>query len=99
MIQESKKSDLRLFFIKLIGISISVIIIINITYNLLFAEKFEKINELLNVNNKESVEQIKDKIRIEIKKGLRKENILNQEDKVLLLDLYNKLKKEFKEVE
>jgi len=99
MSQEFKKSNLKLFFIKLLGISISVIIIINITYNLIFADKFEKINKLLDGNNKENTEQIKNKIRNEIKKGLAKDKILNNEDKVLLYNLYHKLKEEFMEVE
>ncbi len=99
MSQEFKKSNLKLFFIKLLGISISVIIIINITYNLIFADKFEKINKLLDGNNKENAEQIKNKIRSEIKKGLAKDKILNDEDKILLYNLYHKLKEEFMEVE
>lgn len=99
MSQEFKKSNLKLFFIKLLGISISVIIIINITYNLIFADKFEKINKLLDGNNKENAEQIKNKIRNEIKKGLAKDKILNDEDKILLYNLYHKLKEEFMEVE
>ena len=97
MSQDTKKSDLKIFFIKLLGISISAIIIINITYNLLFSEKLEKINKLLSGNNKENAEQIKNKLRLEIKKGLAKDNIFNDEDKVLLYELYHKLKKEFNE--
>ena len=93
------KSNLKIFFIKLICITLSVIIIINITYNLIFADKLENLNNFLSINNKESIEQIKNKIRIEIRKGLAKDNILNQEDKILLYNLYHKVTDEFKEID
>ena len=51
------------------------------------------------LNNKESIDNVKDKIRLEIEKGLNKDNILNEEDKILLYKLYLKIKNEFKEVE
>ena len=56
---DKNKSNLKIFFIKLICITFSVIIIINITYNLIFADKLENLNKLLSINNKESIEQIK----------------------------------------
>ena len=96
---DKNKSNLKIFFIKLISITFSVIIIINITYNLIFADKLENLNKLLSINNKESIEQIKNKIRIEIRKGLAKDNILNQEDKILLYKIYHKTKDEFKEID
>ena len=99
MNNDKNKSNLKIFFIKLICITFSVIIIINITYNLIFADKLENLNKLLSINNKESIEQIKNKIRIEIRKGLAKDNILNQEDKILLYNLYHKVKDEFKEID
>ena len=76
MSQNNNKSDLKKFFIKLLAITFSIIIIINITYNLIFAEKFENINILLSLKNKESREVVKNKIRSEIKKGLEKDKIL-----------------------
>ena len=99
MSQDSSKNTLKIFFIKLIAITFSIIVIINITYNLIFAEKLENINKLLTINNKENIEQIKNKIRIEIKGGLSKDNIFNKEDKMLLHQLYLKIKNEFKEIE
>ena len=59
MSQDSSKNTLKIFFIKLIAITFSIIVIINITYNLIFAEKLENINKLLTINNKENIEQIK----------------------------------------
>ena len=99
MKQDKNKPDLKIFLIKLIAITFSIIIIINITYNLIFADKLETINKVMNMNNKESVEQIKGKIRLEIRKGLEKDKILNEEDKILLYQLYIKVKNEFKEIE
>ena len=99
MNQKSNKSSLKTFFIKLAAITVSVIIIINMSYNLFFSEKLENINKVLTLNNKESIEEIKDKIRLEIKNGLDKEKILNDEDAVLLNKLYLKLIKELKEAQ
>ena len=95
----NNKASLKSFFIKLIAITVSIIIIINMTYNLIFAEKFENINKILMLNEKENIDLVKNKIRSEIKKGLDKDKILNEEDKILLYNLYIKLKEEFKEIE
>ena len=98
MSQNNSKADLKKFFIKLIAIIFAVIIVINASYNLIFAEKLETINKLFNFGNKENVEQIRNKIRSEIKSGLDKDKILNQEDRVLLYKFYLKLKNEFSEI-
>ena len=99
MNKDKNKSEIKKFLIKLAAITFAIIVIINVTYNLIFAEKLENINKLLMLNNKESIDNVKDKIRLEIEKGLNKDNIINEEDKVLLYKLYIKIKKEFKEVE
>ena len=95
---QDNKSNLKIFFIKLIAITFSIIIIINITYNLIFAKKLENINKILSMDN-ESVKLIKNKIRSEISKGLLKEKIVNAEDKILLYEFYLKIKNEFQEIE
>ena len=94
MNQNKNKTELKTFFIKLISIVISIIIIINVSYNLIFAEKMESINTLLNINKKENIETLKNKIRIELEKGIEKEKILNDEDAELLYKFYSKIKKE-----
>ena len=99
MNQNNSKADLKKFFIKLIAIVFAVIIVINTSYNLIFAEKLETINKLLSLNNKENIELIRDKIRLEMKKGLLKDKILNEEDKVLFYKFYLKVKNEFQEIE
>ena len=96
---QNNKTDLKRFFIKLAAITFAIIIIINVTYNLIFAEKLENINKLLSLNNKENIEQIKDKIRLEMKKGLLRDKIINDEDKILFYKFYLKIKNEFQEVE
>ena len=50
----------------------------------------------MNLNKKENIEIIKDKIREEIKSGLEKDKILNDEDSILLNKLFLKLRNEFK---
>mgnify|MGYP001402032240 FL=1 len=93
------KIKIKKFFIKLIAITFAVIIVINTTYNLIFADKLENINKFLSLNKKENREFIKQKLRTEIKEGLDKDYILNEEDKILLYEFYLKLKNEFGEIE
>ena len=93
MNQNNSKSDLKKFFIKLIAIIFAVVVVINVGYNLIIAERLERIG------SKENIELIKNKIRSEIKSGLDKDKILNEEDKVLLYKFYLKLKNEFDEIE
>ena len=49
---------------------------------------------MLNINKKENIETLKNKIRIELEKGIEKEKILNDEDAELLYKFYSKIKKE-----
>ena len=99
MNHDNNKANLKRFFIKLAAVTFSIIVIINITYNLIFAEKFETIEKLLSFGNKENIELMKDKARSEIKKGLAKDKIFNEEDKILLYEFYLKVKNEFQEIE
>ena len=94
-----EKSNLKIFFIKLVAITFSVIIIINVVFNLLIGDKVEKINNFLSLDKSKFRNDVKNKIRNEIRNGLDKKNILNQEDKVLLYKLYKKIEKEFADIE
>ena len=98
MNQDNNKHNLKNFFIKLLAITISVIIVINISYNLIIADKIEIINKISTLGDKDNVEGLKNKIRLEMKKGLKKDQILNEEDKILLYKFYNKIKNEFNSV-
>ena len=73
---KNNKNNLKSFFIKVVAITFSIIVIINVTYNLIFAQQFENLNKALSLNNKESIEMIKDKMRAEINKGLLKDNYI-----------------------
>jgi len=99
MNQEKNKQDIKIFLVKLVAICLAAIVVINITFNLIFAKPLDDINKLLSINDKENVDIVKNKIRKEIQKGLSKEKILNKKDRVLLHKFYLKLKKEFEEVE
>ena len=99
MSESINKSDIKRFIIKLIAITFAIIIIINVTFNLIFADKLENINQLLLLNKKENIDSIKEKIRSELREGLNKDSIINEEDRLLLYQFYLKIKKEFKEIE
>ena len=93
------QNNLKIFFIKLVAITFSIIVIINATYNLILADKLENFNKILQLNQKENIESVKNKIRSEIQSGLEKDNLLNEQDKILLYKFYKKIKKEFDEIE
>jgi hypothetical protein len=99
MSSKNKKTNLKNFLIKLIAVTFALIIVINTTYNLIFADKLEAFNKLFNITNKSNLETAKDKIRIEIDRGLSKDNILKKEDAILLKKLLIKIKKELDEAE
>jgi len=93
MNQNNNKSNLKTFFIKLIAVIFAAIIVLNVSYNLIVAEKIE------SLKNKENIQKVKNKIRSEIKSSLDKDKILNEEDKELLYKFYLKLKNEFESIE
>jgi len=94
-ITSRSQKSLKSFFIKLISISIAVFIVINLIFNLIFAERLEKIDKILLLNNNQFRHEIKEKIKNELTDSLNNENILYVEDKILLYKIYLKLKKEF----
>ena len=100
---ESKKNthtyNLKVFFIKLISISIVVVIVINLVFNLIFAERLSTFDKILSLNTSESREEVKNKIRKELNDGLNNENLISEDDKILLYKLYLKLKKEFQAID
>ena len=94
-----KQNNLKSFFIKLISITIAIILVINVVYNLFLADKMEALNKLISLDKSKFRSELRDKIRNEIRDGLEKENILDEEDKVLLYKLYIKVKNEFKDLD
>ena len=99
MSDNRNQTDLKKFIIKLVAVTFAIIVVINVTYNLIFADKLENINKLLLLNKKENIESLKDKIRSELKQGLEKDQILHKEDKILIYKFYLKIKNEFKDIE
>ena len=93
------KENLRSFFIKLFAISIAVIIIINLIFNIILGERLEKIDKIISLSDSSTRNEIKLKIRSELNKGLDKENIFSKEDKVLIYKIYKKIQKEFENLE
>ena len=91
--------NLKKFFIKLISISIAAIIVINVGFNVIFAERLEKIDKILFLNKSSYRYELQDKIRKELDRGLNKENLISEDDKILLYKLYIKLKKEFQDID
>jgi len=95
---KSQKS-LKGFFVKLISISVAIVVIINLVFNLLFAERLEKIDNLLKLDRKNERKELVESIRDEVRESLNKENLIYEEDKILLYKLYLKLKKEFENID
>jgi len=93
------KENLRSFFIKLFAISIAVIIVINLIFNIILGERLEKIDKIISLSDSSTRNEIKLKIRSELNKGLDKENIFSKEDKVLIYKIYKKIQKEFENLE
>ena len=93
------KENLRPFFIKLFAISIAVIIIINLIFNILLGERLEKIDKIISLGDSSTRNDVKLKIRSELNKGLDKENIFSKEDIVLIYKIYKKIQKEFEDLE
>jgi len=94
-----KQNNLKSFFIKLISITFAIILVINVVYNLFLADKMEALNKLISLDKSKFRTELRDKVRNEIRDGLEKEKILNEEDKILLYKLYIKIKNEFKDLD
>ena len=98
-IELSQKKSLKIFFIKLISISIAIVIIFNLIFNLIFAERLDKIDKILLLDKSQFRNEMKNKIRDELSDGLKKENMIAEEDKILLYKIYIKIKKEFENLD
>ena len=62
MNQRENKNNIKLFLVKLLAITFAVIIVINMTYNLMFADKIEKLNMIFSLNEKEILNKLKIKL-------------------------------------
>ena len=93
------KKEFKHFLYKLISISIAIVVVVNILFNLILAERLEKIDVLLSLGENNVRSKFSNKIRNELRKGLEKEHILYEEDKILLYKLYKKVIKEFDDLD
>ena len=87
------ESNLKIFFIKLIAITFSIIVIINVFYNVFLSDKLDVLKKLSSLD-KETAEMIKDKDRSELESGLEKDRILSNEDALLIKKFINKISSE-----
>jgi|TARA_Y100000310_G_C20676517_1_gene813395 hypothetical protein len=95
----TSQKSLKIFFIKLISTAIIIFILVNLIFNLFFAERLENIDKILLLNKNEFRSEVREKIREELNSGLSKENLIYEEDRILLYKLYQKLKKEFQDID
>ena len=98
-ITSRSQKRLKSFFIKLISISIAVFLVVNLLFNLIFAERLEKIDKILLLNKSMHRNVMKEKIRNELTDGLNKEHMIAEEDKILMYKIYLKIKKEFENLD
>ncbi len=84
---------MRIFIYKILIFIISFYIVFQLTFGLLIKE-FKK--NLYKLRSKENVLIIKDKIREELKDGLKKDRILNTEDAELIKMFLKKIFSELK---
>ena len=74
-------------------------IIINMTYNLVIADKLEIVSKIMSFSDIRVRKEMREEFRDIVKESLNKEQILNKEDKIILFNFYKKIKKEFEEIE
>ena len=86
---------MRLFIYKILILVVSLFFLYQFTVGYTIYKFQQKI--YLNLN-KGTSEKIKLKIREELKAGLRKDKILNNEDSLLLRNFFNKIKRELDNV-
>ena len=89
--KDMKQRGYKSFFVKLVSISIAIVIVINLLFNLIFSERLEKMDKIFSLD--------RNKIRSELSKGLNKENMIAEEDKIILYKIYLKIKREFEDLD
>ena len=94
-----KPNTLKVFFIKLIAITIAIIISINVLFNLLISDKIRSLEPLFSLTELENRKLYGDKLRENVNELLKKDEIIKEEDRILLYKLYKKLETEFKDIE
>ena len=99
MENNTNKNNLKIFFIKLFSISIAIIIIINVLFNLIISDKMKHLDILLSLDELENRRELGNQLREDLRGLLEKDNLINKEDKILIYKLYQKIKLEFKNIQ
>ena len=94
----NNSSNLKTFFIKLISITLAIIIIANVLFNLIVSDKIKHLDALLSLTELENRREYGVKLRDYLNDLIEKENVIKKEDKIILYNLYQKLKSEFEEI-
>ena len=85
---------MRIFIYK----SLFIIILIYILFQLTIGYTVKKIKgEIYNLKSKENIEFIKNKIRDEINAAIKKDKLLDEQDKKLINNFIKKIKKELQD--
>ncbi len=82
---------MKIFVYKTLFIFICIVLVFQLTVG---AKLKQLNNELQKLKSQENVENIKNKLRKEIRNAIKKENYLSPEDAKLINEFINKLKKE-----
>ena len=82
---------MKTFIYKTVIISAFIVVVFKLTISSLITNYEKKVYENFN---KEKIEYVKNKLRNEIKSGLNKEKILNNEDALLIKRFFDKIKLE-----
>ncbi|MBH90717.1 MAG: hypothetical protein CMG67_01220 [Candidatus Marinimicrobia bacterium] len=98
MEKNTNNNSLKIFFIKLFSISIAVIVIINVLFNLIVSDKMKHLDILFSLDELENRRELGNQLRQDLQALLEKDNLINKEDKILIYKLYQKIKLEFKDI-
>ena len=66
---------------------------------MILGDRLEGIDKILNISDRNTRFEMRDKLRFELTKSLDQKNLINEEDKILLFKLYLKIKEEFKSLD
>jgi hypothetical protein len=84
---------MKIFVYKTLFIFLMIILLFHFTVGPILKNVEQKIS---NINSKENVEYMKDKIRDELNNAIAKENYLEESDRKLIISFIDKLKSELK---
>ena len=82
---------MKIFIYKTLFIFVCIFVLFQLTFGI----KINQLNaELEKIKSQENIENMKNKLRDELKNAISKENYLSPDDSKLINDFINKLKKE-----